>query len=113
MPHYVDYAKASLPLLKAFITDPNMNEAGMMRYFRAFDFQSGPERDQIVGSLLSGSGNNQDLIAATALRHLSTDYIASSPQARKVLAQTLELIKGTEEYIDLVEKLQHSPKTRE
>lgn len=98
-------AKASLPLLKALITNPNMTEDAMLRYFRAFDFQSGSERDQVVGSLLSVTGKNQDFIAATALRHLSVDYIQGSPLARKVLDKTIASLSGTPAYIDLVEKL--------
>jgi putative membrane-bound dehydrogenase-like protein len=48
-------AKQTPALLAKLIKDPAATEADKARYFRAFDFQSGPEKDAALVELLSAS----------------------------------------------------------
>lgn len=48
-------SKATSPLLAQIIKDPATPEADKPRYFRAFDFQSGPEKDAALVELLTAA----------------------------------------------------------
>jgi len=48
-------SKATSPLLAQILKDPATTEAEKPRYFRAFDFQTGPEKDAALVELLTAS----------------------------------------------------------
>lgn len=48
-------SKATSPLLAQILKDPATAEADKPRYFRAFDFQTGPEKDAALVELLTAS----------------------------------------------------------
>lgn len=99
-------AEAALPLLAELIRDPATPERDRLRYFRAFDFHSGPERERVLLSLLEGSHPAQAEITALALTHLRAGSAAGRPEVRAALDRTLDAFRGTQRFVELAERFE-------
>jgi len=97
-------AKASIPLLANIISEPSMSAEGMKRYFRAFDFYNDPAVDEVLLELLEIDHVEKNQIIQLALNHISPEIINSSPATKEILLSSLELVKGTMQYIDWVKR---------
>ncbi len=96
----------ALPLLAKNITNTEISPADKLRYFRAFDFVESPEKESVLLSLLDYEGQYQEEIISTALYHISPSSLAQSPKLKNNLDKTLASLKGTRDFVDLVERYQ-------
>lgn len=94
----------AVPLLAELINDPSTTTKDRLRYFRAFDFHEGKEKQEVLLKLLNGSHPAQDEITLLALHHLDTEKVEMSPLLRSALNKTLASVEGTREYVALVKK---------
>lgn len=96
-------ASAALPLLAKIISDPATDAQRELKYFRAFDFHTGREKDKTLLSLLNGKHPQQDFIDALILLQLdeSTPRTASLKTA---IEKGLKSVARTPYYLDLVKK---------
>ncbi|HET6567194.1 MAG TPA: PVC-type heme-binding CxxCH protein, partial [Rhodothermales bacterium] len=94
-------AKA-IPLLSEIITDPNTSPQERPRYFRAFDFQTGPSKQDALIAMLDGHNPDQPQITALSLSVMDSSNAKKSAQVRAALERTLALATGTQQFVDLV-----------
>lgn len=102
----------ALPMLAEVIRDAEQPE-DMARYFRAFDFHTSDEKQQILVELLEGDQPNQRYIDLLALQHLDRSAPEHFPQVSEALDRSLEASRGTYDFFDLVDHYrledQHEP----
>lgn len=96
---------ASLPLLARIISDPTNDPMRQLKFFRAFDFHQGPAKQKVLLSLLAGHHPQQDRIDALVLLLLDPKT-PRTPILEKALTSALQLVHGSQDYIDLVERYQ-------
>jgi putative membrane-bound dehydrogenase-like protein len=103
-------ARQTPGLLARLIADPATPAAELPRLFRAFDFQTpGPEKEKALLSLLQSPARPETQrarIAVEVFKRLERRHLAEHPECRPVLALALRQIAGTEEYVELVRRLQ-------
>ncbi len=93
---------AAMAPMAEIIADVRTSRAERLRYFRAFDFHEHPSKDSVLLSLLNKQHPEQAEIRALALKHVSTKDVADQPGVRTALEQTLESVRGTDLFVDLV-----------
>ncbi len=97
-------AKKSLPLLAAIIQDPATEPSANLRYFRAFDFYADTSKQRVLLSLLEGNHPAQNLITVYALTQLDTSKLAMTASLKSSIDKSLEVMKGRQEFLDIVGK---------
>jgi putative heme-binding domain-containing protein len=97
-------SQSALPLLAKIIQDQQTDPAKNLKLFRAFDFHSGPAKQEVLLSLLNGNHPQQKMITVFALIQLDTANLAITPSLRSTISNSLQTVKGTQEFLDLVSK---------
>ncbi len=97
--------------LAAILEKPVSKAADAPRYLRAFDFQSGPQKEEALLQLaFTSAGGDRDkaaIINAAALQRLPANLnLAERPEYREALAKVLASSAGTAQFVGLVEKFQ-------
>ncbi|MEO5998750.1 MAG: PVC-type heme-binding CxxCH protein [Chitinophagaceae bacterium] len=95
---------AALPMLAKIIEDPANDPAKNLRYFRAFDFQTDSAKQGVLLSLLNGNHPQQKMITVYALTQLDTTHLVMTPSLQASIKSSLEAVKGTPAFVDLVAK---------
>jgi len=95
-------ADAALPVLANIIEDPNLDPTKNLKFFRAFDFHSGPAREKVLQGLLQGYHPQQGFIDALALIQIKGDK--TTPAMKAAMEKALAAVKGRDEFVDLVQK---------
>lgn len=95
---------AALPLLAEVIKDPATTEKELPRYFRAFDFHREASKYNVLLDLLKGDHPEQDTIRALVLNQIDPKVTGMTPELRAALDARLDAVRGTEEFITLVER---------
>lgn len=98
-------AEAAIPMLVNLITDPETEVDEKARYFRALDFHDSPEKQENLISILHENLPNQEQINFLTLNHLDRSALKSNI-VKEELDNALASVKGTQEYLDLVEKFE-------
>ncbi|MFT3703638.1 MAG: HEAT repeat domain-containing protein [Agriterribacter sp.] len=93
----------ALPLLVQIISDPQSDPHHQLKYFRAFDFYTGPEKQKVLLSLLSVNHPQQDYINAITLLQLDAKT-PQTPLFKKAFESGLKNVEGTQTYIDMLRK---------
>jgi putative membrane-bound dehydrogenase-like protein len=73
-------------------------------FFRAFDFHSGPFKNEMLLTLLDLGRSDKNKIAALALRQMDADQIRMTPKLQKALDNALSETKGTIAFVNLIDK---------
>jgi putative membrane-bound dehydrogenase-like protein len=89
-------SKAALPLLAELIK--SSNESEMLRYFRAFDFQTDPSKQQVLAQLATQSKDSKVLFA---LKHMDVSKFKMTPAITATLNKVLDQNKGKLEFVEL------------
>ncbi len=92
----------ALPMLAKNISDEKINAQDRLKYFRAFDFITSPEKETVLLGLLDNKGSKKDEIVLTTLNHLSAESLPKSSKLKSALYETLVKVKGTQPFVDLV-----------
>src|SRR5690606_27804786 len=93
----------SIPYLAKLAGDNQVPLQERLRYFRAFDFNSGGrEKSEAIMTILKNNASGTSEINQVAISHLDPGYVKQQPEARKVLQKLLDKTYGTEDYIELV-----------
>ncbi len=98
-------ADAAIPMLGELIKDPETELDDKLRYFRAFDFHTSPQKEDELISILQTDLPNQGQINLLALNHMSPSAL-ESPIVQEELEEAMASVQGTQEYLDLVEKFE-------
>ncbi len=90
-------SKAAMPLLAELIKSSNEQE--MLRYYRAFDFQTDPSKQQVLAQLVQQTQGKKVLYA---LKHIDAAHLKMTPPIRTALNQVLDEQKGKSDFVELV-----------
>ncbi|WP_423146712.1 PVC-type heme-binding CxxCH protein [Rubrolithibacter danxiaensis] len=94
----------AVPYLAQLAGNQTADLKSRLRYFRAFDFNTGPAKSKYLLAMLENNASNNVEFNKLVLRHLDPKTVASSPAAQKAMKATLKSIQGSPEYIELVSK---------
>jgi len=96
----------AVPYLAQLAVDNNIPLAQRLRYFRAFDFNTGPAKNAVLIKIIEDNKTNDVAINKLVLHALDNKTVAQSPVAQKALAQVIVAVQRTPEYIELVSRYQ-------
>lgn len=96
--------KETIPLLASLASDPATIPSERPRYFRAFDFQDDPSKQDVLLGMLKGNSKAQAQISLLALRHIDPAKVQQAPEVKAELSKALVSVEGTQEYLDLVSR---------
>jgi putative membrane-bound dehydrogenase-like protein len=95
--------------LARVITDPAVSTVELPRYFRAFDFQQGPQKHAALTQLAftdhPGDAARLTLITLESLKRLDGFDLRRYPEHRAAVERALARARGTATYIELVARL--------
>src|SRR5699024_7486477 len=97
-------AEKAPAMLAQIIKDPSLEEK--TRYFRAFHFYDPADKKQALISILQGDLENQQELNLLALKQLNQKALQPSKIVQRELNKALTAVKGTQEFLDLVEKFE-------
>lgn len=111
-------AKAALPMLASTIRDNNIDLGKNLKFFRAFDFNTDTSKQRILLSLLNstnleGDRPNQKLITVYTLLQLDTGRLAMTSSLKNTIENSLETVKGSQQFLDLIARYKIKNKNRE
>jgi putative membrane-bound dehydrogenase-like protein len=89
--------KDAMPLMAELIKTSDDRE--MLRYYRAFDFQTDPSKQQVLAQLIQQTKGNHVLYA---LKHMDPSKLKMTPSIATALNKVLDDNKGKIEYVELV-----------
>jgi putative heme-binding domain-containing protein len=75
-----------------------------LRYFRAFDFNAGGAKRRYLLEMIAANTSGDTALNKVVLRHLDMGAVKSSPVAQTALRNLVQALRGTPEYIELVER---------
>lgn len=99
-------ADAALPKLAEIIKDSSIDLEEKERYFRAFHFHRTPGKQEHLISILEGELPDQAEVNLMTLKQLDRSALQHSPIVKRELEESLASVKGTQEYLDLVEQFE-------
>jgi putative membrane-bound dehydrogenase-like protein len=94
-------ADRAIPLLAQLIADPKMDGGPRARYFRAFDFHTGPAKEETLAGLLDANLDQSSLVETVARLRNSSKY---SARVRQVVKTILDGAEGSPAFVDLVDQ---------
>lgn len=94
--------------LAALAADKQVPLASRLRYFRAFDFSNGPSKSGELLAMLDAADSSDAAYSKLILFHLDPKTISGSAKARRSLSRILDEAKGTEEFVELVDKYHYT-----
>ncbi len=99
------HAKETIPALADIIRESESDAYhDRLRYFRAFDFLEDPSKQKVLADLAGAQHPNQENITLLALNHLDVDRVKQSPKLKNALASSLESVKGSQTYLELIKR---------
>ena len=96
----------SLPFLAKLATDSQYDLKSRLRYFRAFDFHTGPVKSKILLKMIEDNSSGNLELNRLALHHLESKEVLQSAIAKKILMEVIRADAGKPEYLDLVRQYQ-------
>ncbi len=96
----------TVPFIAALASDNSTPINNRLRYFRAFDFNSGPSKSKLLLKMIEDNKNNDVAFNKLVLRHLDIKTVTQTPLAKKALDDVLRSVYGTDEYVELVARYQ-------
>jgi putative membrane-bound dehydrogenase-like protein len=96
----------AVPYLAQLASANNVALQERLRYFRAFDFNTGPLKSKLLLNMIANNTANDIAINKLVLHALDSKTVTQSPVAQKALLQVIASVKNTPEYIELVSRYQ-------
>ncbi len=97
----------SVPALAALASETTDSLQNRLRYFRAFDFNPDTEaKSSALITMLDKEEKEQKAINKLVITHLDPKYVQRSSVANKALAEVLDDVEGTQEFVELVQKFE-------
>ncbi|MEJ7587275.1 MAG: PVC-type heme-binding CxxCH protein [Ferruginibacter sp.] len=84
-----------------------------LRYFRAFDFNTGPIKSKLLLAMLENNRASDNSINKLVLHHLDNKTVKGSALAQNALNDVLKSIPGTPEYLELITRYELQSQNKE
>lgn len=97
---------AAVPLLASLASDATSPLQNRLRYFRAFDFNKGAAKSALLLKMIDNNVYNDIALNKLVLHALDIQSVVRSPKAQRALAEVLNAVNGTDEYIQLVDRFE-------
>lgn len=94
----------AIPYLAQLAGDDKAPLKSRLRYFRAFDFNTGPAKSTYLLAMIEGNKTNNQDLNKLVLNHLDNKTVQKSEIAKKAVSEVLKSVYGKPEYIDLVRR---------
>ena len=104
---------SAVTFLASLAADPADDLRDRLRYFRAFDFNSGPAKSALLLRMIETNSSGDKNFNKLVLRHLDLNTVKNSAIAQKALNDVIQSLRGTPEYIELVNRYQVSKENPE
>ncbi|WP_411273471.1 PVC-type heme-binding CxxCH protein [Daejeonella sp.] len=101
----------ALPFLAKLASDQGADIKTRLRYFRAFDFNTGSGKSKFLLEMIEKNSSNDIEMNRLALHHLSPEDVRQSAIAIKAIKDVLISLSGKAEYIDMIRKHQLKSET--
>lgn len=101
----------ALPYLAKLASDQNVDMKSRLRYFRAFDFNTGSEKSKFLLKMIEENSSNDLEFNRLVLHHLGPKEARQSVLASKVIKDVVQSLSGKAEYIDLVRQYELKSET--
>ena len=95
---------AALYMLASIITNPANDPKQNLKFFRAFDFHQGPEKQKVLLSMLNAHHPQQPQIDALVLVLLDPAKTPMTASVNEAIQLALKAMQGTEDYVYLVSR---------
>jgi len=96
--------ESAVTMLAELAADPADDLKNRLRYFRAFDFNSGPAKSRLLLKMIETNSSGDNNFNKLVLRHLDVATVNNSAIAQKALNDVLGSVRKTPEYIELVSR---------
>ena len=94
----------SLPFLIKLAADESTDLKSRLRYFRAFDFNTGAKKTQAMLQMIADNKKNDVQLNAVLLQGLDVKAVQNSTVAKQALSNVVKSVYETKTYIDLSDK---------
>ncbi len=94
----------AVPYLARLASDKNVPVQDRLRYFRAFDFNTGPAKSSYLVKMITDNTSNDVSLNKLALHALDVKTVQHSAAAQKALADVIQSVQRTPEYIEFVKQ---------
>ncbi|MHA4806792.1 PVC-type heme-binding CxxCH protein [Flavitalea flava] len=94
----------TLPFLAHMAADKNTPLVKRLKYFRAFDFNPGPEKARLLIKMIEDNHDGDSALNKEVLQHLDVRAVNSSSIAKKALLDLVHAEAGSAEYLELVRR---------
>lgn len=75
-----------------------------LRYFRAFDFNAGPQTSAALASIIEANGGKDMALNRVALTSMDVATVNASPVVRKAMEEVVNSLYGTPDYLEMVNR---------
>jgi putative membrane-bound dehydrogenase-like protein len=103
---------AASPYIAQLASDKQAALNTRLRYFRAFDYNEGPESSKLLLKMIGGEGPKDTALSKLVLHHLDVKTVRGSIVAQNALNELLKSSAGTPEYIELVRRYELKSENR-
>ena len=94
----------AVPYIAQLAGQQNVDLKQRLRYFRAFDFNDGPAKSQLLLNMIVANTSNDTALNKLVLRHLDMNTVRQSTVASKAMHEMIKALAGTPEYVEMVRK---------
>jgi putative membrane-bound dehydrogenase-like protein len=95
---------AAIPYLAMLADNKQTALSERLKYFRAFDFNTGALKAKLLLKMIEDNSSNDVALNKLVLHALDIKTVTQSPLAQRALADVLQSVAGTDEYIELVSR---------
>jgi putative membrane-bound dehydrogenase-like protein len=96
--------EASVPYLAKIASDASLSLKDRLKYFRAFDFHTGPSKSSVLLGMIKSNTSHDVAFDKLILHLLDYNSVSKSADAKLALKNVLASIPDTTEYLELVRR---------
>ena len=94
----------AVPYLAQLASDNNVAINQRLRYFRAFDFNTGSTKSTYLIKMIAANSSNDITLNKLVLHAMNVKTVKQSPVAQKALTDVIASVQRTPEYIEFVKQ---------
>ncbi len=100
---WLSRARSSIPSKISVISGTSADSTEITRFFRSFDFLEYEGKNEALLTLLDKDHPEKNLITGLVIQHIDAGNVSMTPQLRAAIRSTLDRIKGTQDYVNIID----------